>query len=65
MSRNESNITGLLFSFVAGALTGAAVALWFAPMTGKKLQKKVGNVADKVVDTYDDLQDRVRRLAKV
>lgn len=63
MFKKKTNVTGLLFTFVGGVIAGAAVALLFAPMTGKKMQKKVSNVADKVVDKVDDLQDKVRRFA--
>lgn len=63
MFNKKSNASTLLFTFVGGVIAGAAVALLFAPMTGKKLQKKVSNVADKVVDKVDDLQDKVRRFA--
>ena len=54
--------------FGLGALFGAVLALLFAPLTGKKLQKKIartsGNVFDKVEETVDDVQARVRRIAK-
>ena len=63
MFQKKTNVTGILFAFVGGVIAGATVALLFAPMTGKKLQKKVSNVADKVVDKVDDLQDKVRRFA--
>ncbi|HEV7239342.1 MAG TPA: YtxH domain-containing protein [Thermoanaerobaculia bacterium] len=61
----KSNFPAFLFTFIGGALAGAAVALLYAPMSGRRLQRKVADVADKVVDTVDDLQDRVRRLTSV
>jgi gas vesicle protein len=48
-------------SFGIGALSGAALALLYAPLTGKKLQKKL---IDKVEETVDDVQATVRRIAK-
>ena len=54
--------------FGIGALSGAVLALLFAPLTGKKMQKKIVNVTenliDKVEDTVDDVQATVRRLAR-
>ena len=48
----------LLF-FALGAVTGAAVALLYAPMPGKKMQKKVSDVTDKVIDATDKVLDRM------
>jgi gas vesicle protein len=51
-----------------GAITGAALALLFAPVTGRKMQKKVANVTENLIDkmgeTVDDVQTAVRRLAR-
>jgi gas vesicle protein len=40
-------------------VTGAAVALLYAPMTGRKMQKKVGDVTDKVIDATDKVFDKM------
>jgi gas vesicle protein len=54
--------------FLVGALSGAVAALLLAPMTGKKLQKKIAGVTDDVVEKVEDgvnhVQATVRRLAK-
>ena len=63
MFAKKTNYTGMIFLFVGGVITGAAVALLFAPMTGKKMQKKVVEVTDKVIDKVEDIQDQVRRFA--
>jgi gas vesicle protein len=63
MFKKKTNFTGFLFTFVGGIITGAAVALLYAPMTGKKMQKKVVDVTEKVIDKVEDLQDQVRRFA--
>ena len=63
MFAKKTNYTGMFFLFVGGVITGAAVALLFAPMTGKKMQKKVVEVTDKVIDKVEDIQDQVRRFA--
>lgn len=50
-------------SFTAGFLAGAGVALLFAPMPGKKMQRKVTDMADKVVDKVEDLKVAAQRIA--
>jgi len=54
--------------FGLGALTGAVVALLFAPQSGRKLQKKIagvtGDLIDRVEDKVDDVQASVRRIVK-
>lgn len=54
--------------FLIGAISGAVTALLLAPMTGKKLQKKIAGVTDDVVEKIEDgvqqVQAGVRRLAR-
>ncbi len=54
--------------FAIGVISGAAVALLYAPLTGKKMQKKIanvtGNLIDKVEEKVDDVQATVRRIAR-
>lgn len=50
-------------SFAAGFVFGAGVALLFAPMTGKKMQKKVADITDRMIDKVDDLKVAARRAA--
>ena len=50
--------------FGLGALTGAVVALLYAPLTGKKLQKKVADVTENLIDKVEDAQKTVRRIVR-
>ncbi|HET7437090.1 MAG TPA: YtxH domain-containing protein [Thermoanaerobaculia bacterium] len=50
-------------SFAIGLTVGAAVALMLAPMPGKKMQRKVANMTDRVMDKMDDLKVAVHRVA--
>ena len=54
--------------FGIGAISGAVLALLYAPVSGKKMQKKISNVTesllDKVEEKVDDVQATVRRLAR-
>ncbi len=59
----RSSFTKLAFTFGAGLITGVALGLLYAPITGKKLQKKVAGVTEKVVEKVDDLQQTVRKIA--
>jgi gas vesicle protein len=67
-TKKKTDYSGYASFFAIGALAGAAVALLYAPMTGKKMQKKLGNVTDKVIDkvedTVDGVQSTVRKLAR-
>ena len=55
--------------FGIGVVSGAVLALLFAPSSGKKLQKKIAgvteNLIDKVEEKVDDVQASVRRITKV
>lgn len=50
-------------SFLVGFTVGAGVALMFAPMPGRKMQRKVVNITDRVMDKVDDLKVAVQRAA--
>jgi gas vesicle protein len=46
-------------AFVLGAVAGATTALLLAPMTGKKLQKKVVNLVEDQVDNVEKMVKKV------
>ena len=53
--------------FLLGAITGAALGLLYAPMTGMKMKKKVSTAKDRVVaaveDSVDNVQSVLRKVA--
>lgn len=57
MFKNKFPWMKVATSFAIGAIAGAATALLLAPMTGKKMQKKV-------VDVLDDQVENVERFMK-
>ena len=57
-SKNNQVLQSTLF-FVLGAATGAAVALLFAPTTGKKLQKQLKSVVD---DQVENIEKVIRKV---
>lgn len=58
--RKENRFAKLTFTFVAGAVVGAAVALLYAPMTGKKMQRQVKDVIDDQMDNVEKMMKKVR-----
>jgi gas vesicle protein len=62
---NKKNRFGSFAStFALGAVAGAAVALLFAPMTGRKMQKKVADATERVKDVVEDSVDNVQNLLR-
>jgi gas vesicle protein len=55
-------------AFGIGVISGAVLALLYTPLKGKKLQKKVAEVTesliDKVEETVEDAQKTVRRIVR-
>ncbi|MGZ7080281.1 MAG: YtxH domain-containing protein [Thermoanaerobaculia bacterium] len=69
MFTKKENRFGLYaLTFGLGAITGAAVALLFAPYPGKKMQKKVSNATDRVLEAVEEqvenVQSVVRKISK-
>jgi gas vesicle protein len=50
-------------SFLVGFVVGAGVALMVTPMSGKKMQRKVADIGERVIDKVDDLKVAARRMA--
>ncbi|MGH9423636.1 MAG: YtxH domain-containing protein [Thermoanaerobaculia bacterium] len=51
------------FSFTGGLVAGAILGLLYAPFAGKKMQKKVAEVTDQVIDKVDGLQQTIKKFA--
>jgi gas vesicle protein len=50
MEQEESATKGFLIGFLAGGLIGAAVALLYAPKSGKELRAEIKNKAGEIAD---------------
>ena len=50
-------------SFLIGFAVGAGFAFMITPMTGKKMQRKVADITDRVIDKVDDFKVAVQRVA--
>jgi gas vesicle protein len=61
MSR-DNNVGGVMVAFVLGALTGAAVALLFAPASGEETREFLGQKARESRDRARDTLDQGREF---
>lgn len=50
-------------SFAVGFAVGAGLTLIYAPMTGKKMQKKIARMNEQVFDKVEDIKAAVVRAA--
>ena len=63
MANNEGiGAGGLLVAFIAGALTGAAVALLYAPATGEETREYLGKRAREGRDRAEDAARQGREI---
>ena len=59
MFEKKSSFGKFVFTFGFGLVAGTVIGLLYAPMTGKKFQKKVVDVTEKVFDKVEDFQKKV------
>lgn len=54
--------------FGIGAIAGAVLALLYAPLTGKKMQRKIADITDNLIEKVEekagDVQATVRRISR-
>ena len=59
---NKDNVIGLSIGVLAGAVVGAAVALLFAPQSGKETRKMI---KDKTIDVVDTVKEKAGGVVEV
>jgi gas vesicle protein len=64
MSNKSSSFRSYLVTFGLGAAVGAAVALLYAPMSGKRMQRKLADATEKVRDVVEDSVDNVQSVLR-
>ena len=64
MFDNRISLRSYVLTFTLGAVAGAALALLYAPMTGRKMQKKVLAAKEKVMDVVEDSVDNVQNVLR-
>lgn len=64
MSSNGSNLSkGLLVGFLTGGIVGAAVALLYAPKSGKELRQDIKGKTDELLDEAEKYLDVAKEKA--
>lgn len=63
MARDDSSAATIIFAFVLGTVTGAAVALLMAPASGEETRRKIGDKAREGADRAREVADRAREMA--
>jgi gas vesicle protein len=64
MFNKNSSFRSFAVIFALGAVAGAAVALLYAPMIGTKMQKKVADATDRVIDVVEGSVDNVQNVLR-
>jgi len=60
----NNSFTRFALTFAIGAVAGAALALLYAPMTGKKMQRKVADATERVKDVVEDSVDNIQSVLR-
>ncbi len=64
MSNKRISLSSYVLTFTLGAVAGTALALLYAPMSGRKMQRKVLAAKEKVMDVVEDSVDNVQNVLR-
>lgn len=62
MFQRKTSSTKYGLAFLAGGIVGAAIALWFAPMTGRKLQRQIRSKWAEGKDNFEGLAENIEHV---
>ncbi len=54
MASSNDKLTGFLTGLLAGGIAGAAIALLYAPSSGKVLRRKIGRTTEEMLDDINE-----------
>ncbi len=60
----EDKLNGLLTGVIIGGVIGSAVTLLFAPVSGKRMRKKISRTADDIVEEVNEYIDSSKSMAE-
>ena len=64
MFNKNHGFRSFFLTFAIGAVAGAALALLYAPMTGRKLQRKVADATERVKDVVEGSVDNIQNVLR-
>jgi gas vesicle protein len=62
--KNDEKLGMLVVGIFLGGLIGSAIALLYAPTSGKKLRKKIADKTDDIIDDAHELYDSSKGKAE-
>lgn len=63
MMENRRKVKKFLIGMLTGTITGALLALLYAPKSGKKLRRDIGRKKDELIDNAEDYLDSAKLKA--
>ena len=60
---NNDKMKGFLTGFIAGGIVGGILALLYAPMSGKKLRRRIGQTKDELVEDVSEYYEAGKEKA--
>lgn len=64
MSREQDRLSAFITGLLAGGVIGSALALLYAPSSGKKLRRNISRRADDFIDDVEDYYESSREKAE-
>ena len=64
MNKHSEGSNGFVKGLVIGGIIGAAAAMLFAPMSGKRLRKKIGRKKDDILDDVNEYVETGKEKAE-
>lgn len=64
MSREQDKLSAFITGLLAGGVIGSALALLYAPSSGKKLRRNIGRKTDDFIDDVEDYYESSKEKAE-